>query len=293
MIISQKDVKQGIASFSHGSAPGLDGIRPQHIKDLTSFSAGDAGPRLLASITNLCNLMLSGKVEQGICSILYGAALCALNKKSGGIRPIAIGNFFRRITAKVGCFNARNASAKYLGPRQMGVGIQKGAEAVVHATRSWIHSDANRNKILVKIDYCNAFNSTERDSMLMEIQKQTPLLFPFLHQCYSSPTMLYFGDKNLMSQVGAQQGDPAGSLAFSLAIQPIVEEISTDLNSWYLDDGTIGDYEDIVFQNFKVIIERSRSLGLKINPSKCELFSAQGSSTILSSINSTKYRQEL
>lgn len=173
--------------------------------------------------------MLSGKVHEEICPILYGAALCALNKKSGGIRPIAIGNLFRRLTAKIGCFKVRNSSAEYLGPRQMGVGIKKGAEAVIHATRIWVNSPINSNKILAKIDFINAFNSTERDIMLTEIKKQVPDLYPFLRQCYSSPSTLYFGDKDLKSQVGAQQGDPAGSLAFSLAIQPIVEGISTDL----------------------------------------------------------------
>lgn len=112
--------------------------------------------------------------------------------------------------------------------------------------------------------------------MLAEIRKQTPLLYPFLHQCYSSPSTLFFGDKNLKSQVGAQQGDPAGSLAFSLAIQPIVEEITTDLKVWYLDDGTIGDDQHVVYENFKLIIEHSKSLGLKINPSKCEIFFCSG-----------------
>lgn len=112
LVVNQKNVKHGIASFSHGSATGFNGLRPQHIKDLKSFSAGDAGPRLHASITNLCNLMLSGNVEQEVCSILYGAALSALNKKSGGIRPIAIGNFFRRLTSKIGSFNLCKTSAK-------------------------------------------------------------------------------------------------------------------------------------------------------------------------------------
>jgi hypothetical protein len=36
-----------------------------------------------------------------ICNLLYGASLCVLHKKDGGIRPIAIGNCLRRLTSKL------------------------------------------------------------------------------------------------------------------------------------------------------------------------------------------------
>jgi hypothetical protein len=75
-----------------GSSPGLDGMRPQYLKDIISLSAGEAGQKALRALTNMCNFLLSGQLPSEICHLLYGASLCALNKKDGGIRPIAIGN---------------------------------------------------------------------------------------------------------------------------------------------------------------------------------------------------------
>lgn len=63
------DVYDSIYSFPNGSSSGIDGIRPQHLKDLVAKSNSDAAPKLLQSITNLENLMLSGKVLSTICPI--------------------------------------------------------------------------------------------------------------------------------------------------------------------------------------------------------------------------------
>ena len=59
----------------------------------------------------------------------------ALEKKSGGIRPIAIGYTWRRIAAKCANAHATAVLAGYLQPLQLGVGTPGGCEAAVHATR--------------------------------------------------------------------------------------------------------------------------------------------------------------
>ena len=72
-----------------GSAGGLDGLRPQHLKDTMSVSAGDAGPRLQERLTEFTSLCLAGRVPTAIQPVFCGTALCAL-KKDGDIRPIAV-----------------------------------------------------------------------------------------------------------------------------------------------------------------------------------------------------------
>jgi hypothetical protein len=61
-------------------------------------------------------------------------------------------------------------------------------------------------------------------------------------------------------------------MAFSLTVHPIVQSIITELNVWYLDHATIADFPNIVFENFKRIINTAKEVGLHINPNKCELF---------------------
>jgi hypothetical protein len=56
-------------------------MRPQYLKDIISLSAGEAGQKALRALTKLCNFLLSGQLPSEICHLLYGASLCALNKK--------------------------------------------------------------------------------------------------------------------------------------------------------------------------------------------------------------------
>ena len=250
----------------------MDGIRRQHLKDLLSLSNGDSGISLLKSITALTNLMLSGKVLEIICRIIYGARLCALLKKDGGLRPIAIGSTFRRITAKIACGSVKEEIGEYLRPKQVGFNTKGGCEAAVHTCRSYVLKNRKRRKIILKIDFKNAFNCVERDILLKTIKERAPSIYAFMWQCYSSTSCLFFGYEQIPSQVGAQQGDPCGPMAFSLCIQPIIEMIAAELNIWYLDDGTLGGDPETVLNDFKLLIEECKKIGLEVNPTKCELF---------------------
>jgi hypothetical protein len=276
LIVNEQNVREAINSFPACSSPGLDGMRPQYLKDIISLSAGEAGQRALRALTKLCNFLLSGQLTSEICHLLYGASLCALHKKDGGIRPIAIGNCLRRLTSKLACFQSRNIVNSYLSPHQLGVATKLGCEAAIHTTRTFVNNDLNRSKVVLKLDFKNAFISVERDCILKEVQCHTPLLYPYLYQCYRNPSTLFFGDHLISSSVGAQQGDPCGPIIFSLAIQPIILSLNSELNIWYLDDGTLADYPEVVLSDFKKVINLSRKIGLELNFNKCEIFSCSG-----------------
>ncbi|KAL3613036.1 hypothetical protein CASFOL_043125 [Castilleja foliolosa] len=266
-------VSLALSSFNSGSSGGLDGLRPAHLKELTSGSAGDSGQRLLESLTRLCNFLLGGGLNADVCPFMYGAALCALTKKDGGTRPIAIGSVFRRLTAKLGCRAVKEEMAAYLQPHQLGFGTKQGCEAAIHATRSFVMDPANVNSLVVKLDLRNAFNSLERDSLLSAAKDKVPSLYPFLYQLYGSPSNLFYDEAQISSQVGAQQGDPLGPLVFSLAIQSVIVGLQSPLNLWYLDDGTVGGSPEEVSRDLAILIPRLQELGLEINSSKCEFYS--------------------
>ena len=117
---------------------GLDGLRPQHLKDLTCASTGDAGVRLLACLTQFANLCLSGRVPAMIKPVFCGASLCALNKKNGGIRPIAAGNTLCRLIAKAACRSVSSKITAEFLPVQLGFGVPRATEAAVHAARQYV-----------------------------------------------------------------------------------------------------------------------------------------------------------
>jgi hypothetical protein len=104
LIVDEQDIREAINSFPAGSSPGLDGMRPQYLKDIISLSAGETGQQALRALTKLCNFLLFGQLPSVICHLLYGASLCAIYENDEGIWPIAIGNYLRRLTSKLACF---------------------------------------------------------------------------------------------------------------------------------------------------------------------------------------------
>jgi hypothetical protein len=101
------------------------------------------------------------------------------------------------------------------------------------------------------------------------VQCHTPLLYPYLYQCYKNPSTLFFGDHLISSSVGAQKGDPCGPMIFSLAIQPIISSLDSQLNIWYLNDGiTLADHPEGVLSHFKKVSNLSRKIGLELNFNK-------------------------
>jgi hypothetical protein len=65
-------------------------------------------------------------------------------------------------------------------------------------------------------------------------------------------------------------------MIFSLAIQPIILSLDSQLNIWYLHDGTLAAYPEVVLCDFKKVINLSRKIGLELNFNKCEIFCCPG-----------------
>ena len=64
LVVSEREVSQAIRSFPRGSAGGPDGLRPQHLVDMTSMSAGgggEGGELLLRALNTFTNFVLIGK----------------------------------------------------------------------------------------------------------------------------------------------------------------------------------------------------------------------------------------
>jgi len=266
--VSPMAIKKAIYSFPNGSAGGPDGLRPQHLKDLL-LGAHDDHPLLLA-ITDLVNLQLEGLTPSSVRSTLFGASLLAISKKTGGVRPIAVGYVWRRLTAKVACCHVKEASATLLAPRQLGFGIAVGAEAVVRTARRYV-DNLTPGQVLVKIDFKNAFNTLRRDSILEAVAKYFPELLAFAQSTIGQESVLQFGDFVLQSSEGAQQGDPLGPLYFCLTFKELLESLLSELVLGFLDDVALGGDAASVLKDFILLEAAAKQLGLELNRNKCEI----------------------
>jgi Reverse transcriptase (RNA-dependent DNA polymerase) len=271
--MNEAEVLKIIRSFPAGSSGGPDGVRPQHILDLVNCR--ECGTALLTSITGFVNTLLEGKCHPDVAPILFGGNLIALEKKSGGIRPIAIGYTWRRIAAKCANAYATCVLASYLSPIQVGVGVSGGCEAAVHASRRFAENMPT-TQCIVKLDFVNAFNSLHRDAMLQAAHDNTPGIYKFCHLAYSQPSILAFGDRTIRSEEGPQQGDPLGAALFCETIQPMLSSLSSALEIGYMDDLTLGGDEQQVARDVKTVEAMGRDIGLKLNMKKCEFISTSG-----------------
>ncbi|XP_029655348.1 uncharacterized protein LOC115229063 [Octopus sinensis] len=273
--IASSSVQQllfALKSFRGNSSGGVDGLRPIHLMDLISNTA-EAGNRLSQSIAKLCNLFLRGDISEHARLLFFSANLSALGKKDGGIRPIAVGNVFCRLFAKVGCKLVIPSISDELQPIQLGVGVPGGCEASVHAARCFIESArlSERPQLLLKLDVKNAFNSLNRKHLLEVCKARIPSLLPFIFLSYGNPSLLVAGDSFISSSCGVQQGDPLGPLLFALSVDFVARRIASPLNIWYLDDCTIGGPPDILLNDLQSLLPALSSIGLEINSLKSEI----------------------
>ena len=165
--VSSESVKSGIHSFPAGSTGGPEGLKPGHLKQM--IGAAEAGRRLLESLTKLVNFVLKNTIPVDIQPIFFGANLCALSKKDGGIIPIAVGTTLRRLITKVGFKPISQELGLLFRPNQLGYGSKGGSEAAAHAARHYLTSNI-QNKVFLKLDIKNAFNCLNRDIMLQKVK---------------------------------------------------------------------------------------------------------------------------
>ena len=126
------------SNFSAGSSGEPDGLRPHHLLDV--INNNETSQALTSAVTALISRLLEGLCPSAVTNILFGGTLFAWQKKSDGVRPIAIGYTWRRHEAK--CANTLTHYKKKISdtftPLQLGVGIRGGCEAAgVHAARRY------------------------------------------------------------------------------------------------------------------------------------------------------------
>ena len=269
------DVTTAINSFPAGSSDGIDSMTPQHLKELFLFpDECEEKTKNLEILTKFINVVASAGVPPNFRSIFFSARLIALNKKDGGVRPIAVSSTLRRLTSKLVAMVGTSKLKDSL-TNQFGIGVRSGCEVAVHLTRQFF--DDKRCNTILKIDYKNAFNSLHRHQIINTVAKNLPLAYNYTSSSYRDRSFLCYKNSIVSSEEGIQQGDPLGPLLFCASIQPIISSVKSELNCWYMDDGTIGGNFQTVKDDLEMIKSKSADMGLLLNESKCEVLNGGNS----------------
>ena len=154
-----------------------------------------------------------------------------------------------------------------------------GAEVGSQTVRQWCERNReNEGKLVFVADFENAFNTIDREKFLREVHHHLPGLAKWAEWCYGRSSKLFFDGAVVSSEVGVQQSDPLGPLLFALALQPVLQRLSTvpglDLSFSYLDDLVLAGDQEAVSSAVALLKDSAATLGLKLNMSKCELVPA-------------------
>ena len=231
------DIHKALKSFPQYSAPGPSGLRAAHITE--ALTCGAAGPAdlLEEGLENFVGACATGDFPTALAPYLSAARLIPLSKKGGGVRPIAVGEVFRRLVGKVLIRAAQQEVVdSYLFPLQLGVGVKSATELISRAAGFFMA----RGVPLIQVDLKNAYNSVSRSLMLQRVREKAPAFAAWAELTYGQPAPLVVNDSvMLLSREGVQQGDPLGPLFFALASFSMVEKLSKVPNllwsGWYLE----------------------------------------------------------
>ena len=244
----------------------------------------DRANSALLALTGVVNLLCAGRVPTEVTPHLCGATLFACKKRNGGLRPIAVGEVLRRLTSKCISRAVQSQALNILTPpRQVGVGVKLGCEAIVHAV-AHVQEDANiqpQDRCTLLVDFTNAFNRVDRSNMFTEVRNRIPSMAAWMESCYGAEPTLHLGDRTIPSRCGVQQGDPLGPQGFALALHPLIEMIEEEvpsllLNVWYLDDGTLCGSPGDLSSALDIIEQHGPARGLFLNRAKSLLHVPDG-----------------
>jgi len=237
----------------------FESITSKKIRQVGINMSGSAGPSGADSAAWSRMLSVYGKASSALCESLAAAArrLCSSEvpgrelkaflaarliplAKNPGVRPIAVGEVFRRIIGKAIMIAIESDVAQATAPvGQLCVGVPSACEVAVSALTSMFSDPAVEGILLV--DATNAFNSINRAACLHNIPRICPAAGRVFMNTYSSEVSLYIdGGRRIMSTEGTCQGDPLAMAFYALATVPLVQKLASKCpdarQTWYADD---------------------------------------------------------
>ena len=200
-------------------------ITPELIRRTGRQMQGSSGPSGLDSDA-WCRMLTGFKASSNrLCSALAVAARCLCTKnidgdcltgftsarlipldKKPGVRPIAVGEVYRRLICRAIAVVVERDVLAVTAPLQTCVGVPSACESAVHAM-STLFSRPEVEGILL-VDATNAFNALNRQAALHNVPRLCPALAKVFVNTYQTPSRLFItGGGEILSQEGTCQGD--------------------------------------------------------------------------------------
>ena len=224
MILEDDDILRRIVLRSNnGASSGPSGWGGNMLSSLSESSICRAG--ICALLKDIINGSLPEEARQYLL-----ASRLVIDKPTGGIHPIAVGELFYRLAGIIAVSKVVSPAAALLAPHQYGVGVSCGAERIVHSLQHSL-TDGVAKLALLKVDISNAFNSWDRTRVLQQLYARPELaaLYRFADLAYATPSQLLLqrcDGESILSTNGVRQGDPLSAVLFCLYMKEVYEQVA-------------------------------------------------------------------
>ena len=270
-------LKAFLRKLCKGAASGLSGWTEELLRD------GVTAPNeanFMAMFTDIVN----GDLTSHVMRVLRRSILFGISKPPNGIRPIAMGEVF----VKVSCLLLLEKE-KHLKSKASVGGFQHAFESdgcarIIHAVRALIRS--NPSFVAVLYDCKNAFNTIRRGAIRQVIaQDKFSSLQKLFNNFYVEAGELVvrgdLGDNEhpvITSSEGVRQGDVLGPLLFCIALKPAIDKALATFRLHhptmlihifaYMDDITFVGEEDDCAAFFDILKSELEEISLMMNAEK-------------------------
>jgi hypothetical protein len=273
-----EDTVEKVARRLSGSAGigGIDSLALQHW--LLRFGA--VSRRLRSVVAKFVDWLSNGFPPWAAYRAFMGGRLCGIDKgPGGGVRPLCIGEIWRRLFAKCLLFLAGAEAKEACGLDQLCAGLESGIEGGIHSMQHvWNAHRSDEDWGFLLIDAKNAFNEQNRTAMLWTVRHEWPSGARFAFNCYRHWSALVLRDNRngtadfLFSKEGVSQGDPLSMFAYGIGMLPLIRRLKAEFPTveqpWYADDaGASGKFIEIR-RFFRKLEEIGPDFGYFPEPSK-------------------------
>lgn len=259
-------VRRAIQTASPFTSPGVDGWTADHMKGLVRANRGSAILDIISLVENIMatNLLTDDHCGKWVLKSALGEPIPKGGKNieivdrnapkdDGPVRPLAIGDAFRRIALRARIQQVGNAKLRLAtGHDQTGVAVSAGAEIAslrlklrlrmlkveeeYKAKAGQPRVDIARRMGIVSCDVANAFQCMSREHIIDAVNTRCPELNGLTEFLYSKPGTIVLSpdpeppldegedpetripDDVVESTCGVHQGCPLGPILFAIAL---------------------------------------------------------------------------
>ena len=208
-----------------GGPSGVDAVGVRRMVTCKSFKTSSV--KLCDALVLLTRKLCKQYVDPVSIEGLTACWLITLEEGDGSVRPIGVGEVFRRIIAKCVIQITKPNILDATGSLQVSAGRKSGSEAAVHAMNSMFSADETDAVLL--IDATNAFNTLNRAAALHNI---CPTIATFVINTYRLPGGLFVtGSQELKPSEGTTQGDPLSMSIYGTSLIPLMLALQNTSNT--------------------------------------------------------------